>query len=302
MIMVLPLIMIFKCQFNKFSIKKFYMRRMLRIFPLYYLIVIFGFIVNHFILPQAGFAVNYDYDLSNSILLTTFFLSNIYCYLYEVVAIHQVIWSIGIEEQFYIMIAPFANLIKKQWLLKALIVFTVGYFILFHFSGIVMLQKLKMFFFFLFFGGLISILEEKKKLEFLKTSKIIPLLIIILTILYFTTNVFDFKNLALKNFTSTLLLGLFIHSISCNNFGVIIKDKAFNYLGKISYGIYMFHISAIYFVLFLFLKVDFLKGLNDITVIILINILAFLITILISHVSYQYFELKFLALKNKFRD
>ena len=79
-----------------FSIKKFYMRRILRIFPLYYLIVVFGFVFNHLILPQTGFTTDYNYELDNAILLTTFFLPNVYADLYEIGAIHQVIWSIGI--------------------------------------------------------------------------------------------------------------------------------------------------------------------------------------------------------------
>ncbi|MBT8271721.1 MAG: acyltransferase family protein, partial [Bacteroidia bacterium] len=42
-----------------FSIRKFYMRRILRIFPLYYLILIFGFTFYNFILPQ----LNIDFDI-----------------------------------------------------------------------------------------------------------------------------------------------------------------------------------------------------------------------------------------------
>ncbi|WP_296383831.1 acyltransferase [Winogradskyella sp.] len=285
-----------------FSIKKFYMRRILRIFPLYYLIVIFGFVFNHLILPQTGFATDYNYELDNAILLTTFFLPNVYAKLYEIGAIHQVIWSIGIEEQFYIMIAPFSYFIKKHWLLNALIAFTVVYMILFHFSGIELFEKFRMLYFFLFFGGVISVLDEKKKLEFLKTSKFIPLVIMSLTVLYYTTGIFNFDNLFLTNLSAMLILGLFIHSISCNNFGITIRNKAVNYLGKVSYGIYMYHISVIYVVLFIFLKVDFLRELNDVVVILLINLFVMLLTVFVSHLSYKYFEMKFLSLKNKFRD
>ncbi|WP_339755892.1 acyltransferase [uncultured Winogradskyella sp.] len=285
-----------------FSIKKFYMRRILRIFPLYYLIVVFGFVFNHLILPQTGFTTDYNYELDNAILLTTFFLPNVYADLYEIGAIHQVIWSIGIEEQFYIMIAPFSYFIKKHWLLNALIIFTVGYLILFHFTGIALFARFRMLYFFLFFGGIISVLDEKNMLEFLKTNKIIPLVIIVLTILYYTTGLFNFENLFLKNVTAMLLLGLFIHSISCNNFGVTVTNKAINYLGKVSYGIYMYHISVIYAVLFVFLKVEFLSELNDVVVILLINLLVIGLTIFVSHLSYKYFEMKFLSLKNKFRD
>ena len=39
---------------DRFSIRKFYMRRILRIFPLYYLILIFGFVFYWQILPVLG--------------------------------------------------------------------------------------------------------------------------------------------------------------------------------------------------------------------------------------------------------
>lgn len=285
-----------------FSIRKFYMRRILRIFPLYYLIVFIGFLLNHVVLPYFNFELDYNYGLTEAILLTTFFLPNVYAQMYEIGAVHQVIWSIGIEEQFYIIIAPFSYFIKKNWLLNGLIALTVIYFLIFHISGIDFFQKYRLLYFFLFFGGVISILEEKKKLNFLKTYKIIPISIVALMVLYFTTNIFNFESLFWKDLVVVVLMGLFIHTISCNHHGLIIKSKVFNYLGKISYGIYMYHIIVIYFVLFMFLKLEFLNALNDVTVIILINLFVVLLTLFISHLSYQYFEKGFLQLKNKFRN
>ncbi len=285
-----------------FSVRKFYIRRILRIFPLYYLIVLFGFLFYHLLLPQFNFPTDNDYKLTDGILLTTFFLPNVFTSSFEVGAIHQILWSIGIEEQFYIMIAPFSFFINKNWFLKALIILTGIYFLLFHFSGLEFLIKYKMVYFFLFFGGVISILAEKNKLTFLSKYKIIPILIVVCTFLYYTTHIFTFENLFLTNLFAATLLGLFIHTISCNNSNVIIKNEFVNYLGKISYGIYMYHVIAIFFVLFIFLKVEFLRELNDTIIILLINFFAIILTCIISHFSYKYFELRFLALKNKFRD
>lgn len=285
-----------------FSIRKFYIRRILRIFPLYYLVVFVGFFINHVVLPYFNFAVDYNYELTDAILLTTFFLPNVYAGLYDIGAVHQVIWSIGIEEQFYIMIAPFSYFIKKNWLLIGLIVLTILYFLLFHLSGLEFLEEYRMLYFFIFFGGVISILEEKKKLNFLKKYKIVPIIIVSAFFLYYTTDIFKFDNLFLSNLFSMLLMGLFLHTISYNNFDFIVNNKALNYLGKISYGVYMYHIIIIYFVLFAFLKVPFLRDLGDTTAILLINLAVVAITIIVSHISYQYFEMRFLKLKSKFRD
>jgi len=64
----------------------------------------------------------------------------------------------------------------------------------------------------------------------------------------------------------------------------------------------MYHIPVIYFVLFVFVNVDFLNQLDASLVRILINLLVVVLTIIVSHISYKYFEMRFLRLKSKFRD
>ena len=284
-----------------FSIRKFYIRRILRIFPLYYLVLFFGFTFYHYILPKVGIPFEIDYKLSDGLLMTMFFIPNVFTGMYSPGAIIQVLWSLGIEEQFYLLIAPLAFFIKKDWFLKVLVLLTVVYFIVFHLDVIWFLQEFSFAYYFLFFGGIVSILEEKKKLEFLKSTVWIPIIITILVFVYYTTNLLEFRNFTLRNLTACILLSLFVHTISYNNLGVTIKNKYLNYFGQISYGIYMYHVIVLNGVLFLFLKVDVFTSFNDIVVIVLINLMTFAFTILISHLSYKYFEMKFLSLKKKFR-
>jgi peptidoglycan/LPS O-acetylase OafA/YrhL len=98
-----------------------------------------------------------------------------------------------------------------------------------------------------------------------------------------------------------VLFSLFIHSISFNNYNISIKNKALNYLGKISYGIYVYHVLALNFTVFLFLKFESLRNLPPNIIVIFIYSLTFAITILIAHLSFKYFESYFLKLKHKFR-
>jgi len=289
-------------QRDHFSIKKFYIRRILRIFPLYYLIVFFGFTFYQFILPKLGIPFDNNYNLGEGILLTTFFLPNVFARLYMPGGILEVLWSIGIEEQFYIVIAPLLFFVNKRKILACLIVLSVMCFVVFHIENFIILRKLGMVYFYLFFGGIIAILEEKQKLNFLKTTILIPLLIVLSTALYFTTDIFNFEMGWLKSLVTMILFGLFIHTIAYNNRGVIIKSKVLNYLGQISYGFYMFHVLALNFVVFFFLKFEKLKNFGDEITIILINILTFALTIIIAHFSYKYYESYFLKLKNKFRE
>jgi peptidoglycan/LPS O-acetylase OafA/YrhL len=298
--LIIRLIYRYKQQ-DDFSIKKFYIRRILRIFPLYYLIIIFGFLFYWQILPVLNIPFENNYNLGEGVLMTTFFLPNVFGKLYAPGGILEVLWSIGIEEQFYLMIAPMLYIVNKNKILLILSILTVGYFVVFHLNGLDVLRRFNFVYFLLFFGGIVAILEEKKALEFLKISAVIPIIIVVATVLYFTTDVFKFEELWMRNLTTMLLFGLFIHTLAHNNFGKRLNNKALNYLGHISYGIYMFHAIVLNCVVFFMLKIEELKIFSDTITILLIYILTFALTILVAHLSYKYFETYFLKLKTKFR-
>lgn len=288
-------------QRDAFSIRKFYMRRILRIFPLYYLIVIFGFIFYWVILPALNIPFENNYNLGEGIFMTTFFLPNVFGLMYAPGGILEVLWSIGIEEQFYLLIAPLLFVMRKDRILLILSLLTLGYFIIFHLNGFEILRTYKFVYFLLFSGGIVAILEEKNQLEVLKRFKIIPILVVTATILYFTTDLFKFDVGWMTNLFTMILFGLFLHTLAYNNFGFSIKSKLLNHLGHISYGIYMFHVIALNVVVFFMLKVQKLEIFDDTITILLIYILTFAITILLAHLSYKYFEAYFLKLKTKFR-
>ncbi|KAA5825713.1 acyltransferase [Algibacter amylolyticus] len=284
-----------------FSIRNFYLRRILRIFPLYYLILFFGFLFYHVLLPYFGVPFETNYSLTEGLFLSVFFFPNIFAFSQDPGGILKILWSIGIEEQFYLLIAPLLFVLKKTKILKVLVGITLLYFIVFHLPSSAYLRNHFFVYFYLLSGGIIAILEEKKKLEFLKRSVVIPMVIVGALFLYFFTNIFRFEDLWLKNLASIILLSLFIHAISCNNFGFEIKNKTLNYLGQISYGIYMYHVIVLNAVVFLFLKLKEFVLLSDIITIILINIITFALTLVLAHLSYAYFEKQFLKLKTKFR-
>ncbi|MFI1770929.1 acyltransferase family protein [Thalassobellus citreus] len=283
---------------KNFSIRNFYMRRALRILPLYYLIVIFGFIFYNVILPFLKIPFEINYDLKTGILMTFLFIPNVFA-TYEPGGIIEILWSIGIEEQFYLIIAPFIFLLNKKKLLNALILIFLIYFIVYHNDNFAYLKKYNFVYFFMLSGGIISILNEKKKLDFLKKTKITTIVISLITFLFFTTNLFLFKSSFLYNLFICALFSLFIFSISTGP--IDIKNKTLNYLGKISYGIYMYHAIVLNFVVFIFLKIQKTNTLSDLSIIILINISTICLTILTSHFSYKYFESYFLKLKNNYK-
>lgn len=285
---------------KSFSIKKFYIRRVLRIFPLYYLIVFFGLVFYNVLLPIFNIPFEIRYDIYDTVLLFLF-SPNIFSKLYEPGGILEILWSIGIEEQFYLFIAPLLYFIRVKYLFKSILILLVLYFIAFHFSELYWLKKYQFYYYFLFAGGLISILEIKNKLNFLKKTKWISFIIVFFTVLFFFTDIFITRFYWLNSLIMMILFALFINTISHNNYDLKIKNRFLNYFGKISYGIYMFHAIVMNIVVFAFMKIKLLQDLPESLIIFLIYSLIFVLTIIISHISYKYFESYFLNLKRNYK-
>ena len=85
---------------NTFSIKDFYVRRILRIFPLYYLVLGFGLLFYNVLLPFLNIPFEINYTWKEALFYNIFFLPNVFAQLYEPGGILEILWSIGNEEQF----------------------------------------------------------------------------------------------------------------------------------------------------------------------------------------------------------
>uniref|UniRef100_UPI0033403F0E acyltransferase family protein n=1 Tax=Flavobacterium sp. TaxID=239 RepID=UPI0033403F0E len=142
-----------KIKTNSINLKRFFLNRIYRIFPLYYLVLIYGFIHYQIILPKLGFQFENSYNILEGILLSVTFFSNIFL-TYSPGGIIEILWSIGIEEQFYIVIAPLFYFIPKTKLNTTLILSTVIYLLLFVSNIFPLMTEYKMYFFFFTFSGL----------------------------------------------------------------------------------------------------------------------------------------------------
>lgn len=282
-----------KKETNSIDLKAFYLRRILRIFPLYYLVLTFGFLYYHFILPYFGFTFANDYDLITGVLLSITFFPNIFA-TYGPGGILEILWSIGIEEQFYLFIAPVLLIISVKKIKLFLGAFTIFYFLLYFSESLDFLAQFNMLFFYFSISGLCSIMLENRYFKnFINKFRY---LILLLFVLHITTSLFKSDNSIIYHLFNLVLFGLTISALSQKPLKIL-ENKRLEYLGKISYGIYMFHAIVMQFVGLLYLK--FISKFNfiDTIDIVLTNIIIISITIMVSHFSFKYYENYFLRKK-----
>lgn len=299
--LIIRLLYLEKINTGKISIKNFYVRRVLRIFPLYFLVLIGGMLYYNVFLEAIGIPYKPEgkYNIVHACLMYIFFIPNIARELYRPGGILEILWSIGIEEQFYIVIAPALTIIRSKLFVPLLALVTLVYFLIFASDVFPFLKEYNFLYFYFSAGGLIAILQEK----FLMVSKI-PLVIKVVVLClfgaYFFTNIFIDLPEGWYHFIGMTLFSFFILCVSFEPLFVI-KNRLLNYLGKISYGIYMFHAFLMQLMGFIIIKLHKKLILSDLTIILLSYVLVIIATLIVSHFSYQYFEKRFLKLKSKYR-
>lgn len=283
-----------KSIYNSVNLKNFFLKRILRIFPLYYLVLTFGLVYYRLILPYLGFNHQSNYDFMYGIFLSYTFFPNIFN-LCRPGGIIEVLWSIGIEEQFYILIAPLIFILPLKYITRFLIFFTALYFLIYFSESINFMRNYKMLFFYFSFSGICSILSINESIK-LGNFKY---LFFALFIIYFTTSIFqnNFSNMH-YHLLSMVFFGFTICSFAEKPIKLL-NNRLLFYLGNISYGIYMYHAIMMQIVGFIFLKSNLHLKISSLYSIIVFNLLVLILTIIVSHLSFKYFESYFLNMKNK---
>jgi peptidoglycan/LPS O-acetylase OafA/YrhL len=175
--------------------------------------------------------------------------------------------------------------------------FTIIYFATFFSEFATFLKEYSMYFFYFSFSGMCSILIVKFDLTTALNSIKYPFFLIFF--LYFSTSIFfdNFQETYYHLF-SMILFGIVICVFVSKPF-VILENNKMLYLGKISYGIYMFHAIMIQFFGFIYIKFLINFNLPNYLLILISNIIIVGLTILAAHISYKYYESYFLTMKVK---
>jgi peptidoglycan/LPS O-acetylase OafA/YrhL len=268
------------------SIKKFYLRRMLRIFPLYYLYLALSLLFPHdntYLPFYVFYAANIPYILSVPITVLAHF------------------WSLGVEEQFY-SFYPWLVKFSKRHLFNILVLI----------AGV--LLALKLFFRYAYgdnsipylaihvtrfhcmmFGGMSAILYYKKSWVIKYVIYIPVQLLAWFSLLLMAFNMFHIASVIDGELASLIGIVLILGQITKR--GVLnLENKIMDYLGKISYGVYVWHPILIFSIAMLLKNVSTVLWIKYTMV--FISVIA--ATIIVSSLSFKYYEGYFLKLKKKY--
>jgi peptidoglycan/LPS O-acetylase OafA/YrhL len=301
---------------NTISVKKFYFRRILRIWPLYFLIVIIGIIFLPYILDFIGYSYSLPYSFNDVILyyiLFSPFMVNIF-YGHHLI---EPLWSIGVEELYYIVWAPLFKFLRNYILpIIILIIFVRSLLMYASFLGYfdpVIQRLIKMLRFeAMAIGGLGAYLiyNYSSILTHFLFSRLSQFLLIIFVLL----RIFAFKLLVAQsmvfNFLFTtpvisqlvimIIFAWLIINISLNPKSIVrLDNKILNFLGNISYGIYMYHMLVIFGIVVFFKQ--YLLIMNSFPSSIIFYLLLTTLVIIVSYLSKRFFEDYFLSFKKRFR-
>lgn len=307
------LLMAEKDKIGTISIKNFYMRRILRIWPLYFFTILLGlFVWPHipfFEIP--GQASMQEVNFWPMALLYLLILPNIAVKVFNPspVPLLGPSWSIGVEEQFYFM---WPWLVKKSknilhTLFGVIIVYNLVLFSLMYFgkgqdnhSPIKITLSVWENFCIstMAIGGLLAWIKYNKKEAFLKILYH-PVIDIGSYIIFFAFVVIGVRFPVFHAEIYAFMFAVMILNLSSNpNSFVNMENKFFNYMGKISYGTYMFHILSIFVIFKLFRPV--FEGLPHQVVSIIVIVFSTLFVTLISSLTFNYLEEPLLKMKGKF--
>lgn len=293
---------------GQIDLKKFWIRRILRIWPLFYLCVFIGFYI--FPLLKSAFGQTPNETATLGYYLT---FTNNFDFMVKGLpdaSILGVLWSVAIEEQFYFVwpIILYFLPIRNYWIAFSTVI--VGSLIFrsmhndymsheHHTISCIGDMAIGA------FGAwlMLTSLQFKQKIQELPSLSIGVIYIAYLVVFLFRDEILLQNNnfisvIERPIIASVMLLIILEQCFSKNSFFKLSKFENLTKLGTISYGLYCLHFLAILIVTTLTKK--FVLNTELWQVMILDTSLALLVAIGISKISYNFYEKPFLKLKERF--
>ena len=305
-----------KIQRGQVNLSKFFIRRSLRIYPLFFLLVSLAIILPFEFKEKIGFHMiggGYEFDWRFSFT----FLEN-----YKMLLVDNfpkttplsVFWSLCIEEHFYITWMLFFFFVPQKRILFFLFISIFIAWIARILDPMIwgnsMIHQNDLFTNIDFFaiGGILGWLVARKYEQVIKYVQSIPetwkyfFIISVILLVIFQSQILpeDIFILSIIRPTIiaiafTLLIAIFIPP----NSKIRISDtNVITYLGKISYGLYVYHLIFIHILFQYFLQNNIL--LDDWWTVGFFMMITFTASILVSFLSFRFIEKPFLKLRDRF--
>lgn len=290
---------------GKINVKNFYIRRVLRIWPLYFFCVFFGFIIFPLFKSMFGEVPNetaqpiyYFFFASNFDLMRSGGADS---------SMLNILWSVSIEEQFYLFWPLVVMLVNKKrlWIVLLLIIIASNIFryiyrdrfgIELHtfsaandlgmgcITACLALQK----------SRLRDLLTKNNKALYIAAHVVF----LTLFVAYHQVDIGSAEFIKRILFSISFALVIFLQCFSPVQLFALRKAKAMSKLGEYTYGLYCLHMIAILAVMKLFSK--FYPSYNAAVLFLVIFPLTLILSIFMAKLSFRYFEAYFLKLKHKF--
>jgi peptidoglycan/LPS O-acetylase OafA/YrhL len=291
--------------------KNFIVRRIVRIFPLYYFILLLCLVIIPLIWPRL-FGPGFEYYINHQ----SWFWLYMQNWLYSKTGfpdnqtlVH--LWSLAVEEQFYILWPLIVRIFSAKKLFGVCLII-IAFSLIFRFyigAEMGLIHPFKYMATFsrmdaLITGAIIAILIRKRPVWLEKYTMpvfVISLFILGATMLYLKAILF-LRLAPVYTFIDILSGCLLIFMLNKQKFFILrpLYNSVFSFLGKYSYGLYVYH-----FILYNVFEHNVLPplisvlGKKDVASLIS-GLIVFFISIPISMMSYKYLEKPFLKLKKFF--
>lgn len=292
---------------RQIDLRNFWIRRILRIWPLFYFCVFFGFVMFPMIKEFFGQVPN---ETASPLMYLTF-LNN-----FDIIrsglpdsSVLGVLWSVAIEEQFYLLwpVILFALPVRNYWMAFAAIIVSSLFYRAMNDSPLLHEHHTLSCIGDMAIGafGAWMISESKKFKELFENLKKyqIAIIYILFGLVFLFRDEVMFSSFPLRIFERSIIALIMLSIILEQNYAKnslfkMSDFKRISKLGTITYGLYCLHFIGILVATTITKKLGINTGLYQ--VLFLDTFMALGFTIFIASISYRFYETPFLKLKNKF--
>jgi len=293
-------------------LRNFYVRRVLRIFPLYYLSLILFLLL----LPLLTPSLNLDYYIKHQAWLWTYLQNWLYIFKpppENTEALNH-LWSLAVEEQFYLLWPLVILLLRNpKHILYLLVVLLIGVVTLRFVFWTYKLEDLAYYNLYTFsridgicIGSMLAVLRRINPKSINRYFTIIVLALAVLNFVFYffnRENRFSYPYLAIAGYTTfAIIFGLLVNEgVERDNPLVnrLFSIPLLKFFGMISYSLYVFH-WPLYLLTSRPLENWFLKNQPGFNAPIAASITATAMAVLLAWLSFRFFESRFLVLKKRF--